>query len=662
MTNNVPNAFEIFPWNRNFETSIDDIDQQHKVLVNILNRLAWHFASDTSELTPDQILDELLSYAAFHFEYEETIWNKTLSEAAMAKSHRDSHQMFFAQVEELRNSREPQEEVLTRLFDFLTRWLAFHILESDRRMALTVELVQQGLEVSEAKNRVDAELSGSASVLVNALLEIYGKLSSSTIQLMREKMARLRAEDELSRIQHERLNQALEEQAREYQHHLETLAYTDALTGLWNRNGIVRRIREYLADDVRAENSAALVSIDLDNFKDLNDCLGEDAADRLLGLLSRRWLDAIPADACLARTGGDEFALLLPDASQAESRLEALRLTASQPFELDGVEVSAGFTAGVVLFPDGAVEDADSLLRQADNTLYRAKHEMRSGWLYLDAGERSQYRARQLLLEDIRRGLNQDEFRLYFQPKVNLRTGEVLGVEALIRWQHPREGLLPPSHFLPAIEHHTLNIQVGEWVLRNSLLQIQRWEQEGVRIDVSVNIAANHLQSDNFAGHLNKILSAFPGVDPVRLDLEILETAALGDLDKAVQTIADCRELGVTFSLDDFGTGYSSLSYLKRLPVDTLKIDREFVSGIEDDSENLSILQGVIGLSRVFGKQVVAEGVESVRQGEILLSLGCECAQGFAMSPPIEAPLIPAWINRWRTFPEWALTRVSENP
>ncbi len=177
MTNNVPNAFEIFPWNRNFETGIDDIDQQHKVLVNILNRLAWHFASDTSELTPDQILDELLTYAAFHFEYEEAIWNKTLSEAAMAKSHRESHQMFFAQVEELRNSREPQEEVLTRLFDFLTRWLAFHILESDRRMALTVELVQQGLEVSEAKNRVDAELSGSASVLVNALLEIYGKLS-----------------------------------------------------------------------------------------------------------------------------------------------------------------------------------------------------------------------------------------------------------------------------------------------------------------------------------------------------------------------------------------------------------------------------------------------------------------------------------------------------
>ncbi|RCW68375.1 diguanylate cyclase (GGDEF)-like protein/hemerythrin-like metal-binding protein [Marinobacter nauticus] len=662
MTNNVPSEFEIFPWNRNFETGIDDIDQQHKVLVNILNRLAWHFASDTSELTSDQILDELLSYAAFHFKFEEAIWNKALSEDEMARNHHDAHQMFFVQVEELRNSREPQEEVLTRLFDFLTRWLAFHILESDRRMALTVELVQQGLGLSEARNRVDSELSGSASVLVNALLEIYGKLSSSTIQLMREKMARLRAEDELSRIQHERLHQALEEQALEYQQHLETLAYTDALTGLWNRNGIVRRVREYLGEEVRPENSAALVSIDLDNFKDLNDCLGEDAADRLLGLLSRRWLDAIPADACLARTGGDEFALLLPDANHAESRLEALRLTARQPFELDGVEVSAGFTAGVVLFPDGAVEDADILLRQADNTLYRAKHEMRSGWLYLDAGERSQYRARQLLLEDIRRGLNQDEFRLYYQPKVNLRTGEVLGLEALIRWQHPRKGLLSPIHFLPAIEHHTLNIQVGEWVLRESLRQLQCWDEQGANLNVSVNIAANHLQSDNFTGSLSQILAGFPDVDPARLDLEILETAALGELDKAVKMINDCRQLGVTFSLDDFGTGYSSLSYLKRLPVNTLKVDREFVSGIEDNSENLSILQGVIGLSRVFGKQVVAEGVETVRQGEILLSLGCECAQGFAMSPPIEATRIPAWVTNWQTFPEWALTRASENP
>lgn len=657
-----PNVFEIFPWNRNFETGIREIDEQHKVLVDILNRLAWHFASDSSELTADNVLDELLAYAAFHFKFEEKIWAQTLGEELMARNHHDAHQMFFVQIQEMRKSGGSQEELLTKLFDFLTRWLAFHILESDRRMALTVKAVDEGLTIKEARSRVDSELSGSVSVLVNALLEIYGKLSANTLQLMREKMARLRAEDELHRLQNERLHKALEEQATEYHRHLEVLAYTDALTGLWSRNGIVRKIRDCVAQENRKENSAALVSIDLDHFIDLNECLGEDAADRLLGLLSRRWLDAIPVDACLARTGGDEFALLLPDAGQVESRLGALRLTAHQPFELGGVEVSVGFTAGVVLFPDPAFQDADILLRQANHTLYRAKHEMRGGWLYLDAGEQSEYRSHQLLLDEIRRGLNQDEFLLYFQPKVNLRTGEVFGVEALIRWQHPVRGLLSPGHFLPAIEHHSLNIQVGEWVLGEALRQIKCWDQQGVNLSVSVNIAANHLQSDNFAGTLRQILSDFPDVDPARLDLEILETAALGELDKAVQTITECRQLGVSFSLDDFGTGYSSLSYLKRLPVNTLKVDREFVSGAENEQENLSILQGVIGLSRVFGKQLIAEGVETIRQGEILLSLGCDCAQGFAMSPPIEATRIPAWIASWRTFPEWAVTRASENP
>ncbi|WP_228263735.1 putative bifunctional diguanylate cyclase/phosphodiesterase [Marinobacter shengliensis] len=646
-------AFEIFPWNRNFETGIQEIDEQHKVLVNILNRLAWHFASDSSELSADHVLDELLSYAAFHFQFEEKIWNKTLGEDGMARNHHDAHQMFFVQIHELRKSGEPHEDILTNLFDFLTRWLAFHILESDRRMALTAKMVEKGYALNEARDRVDSELSGSVSVLVNALLEIYGKLSSSTIQLMREKMARHRAEDDLQRIQNERLSQALEEQASEYQQHLETLAYNDALTGLWNRNGIIRRIRDCMAEAERADNPAALVSIDLDHFIDLNACLGEDAADRLLGLLARRWLDAIPADACLARTGGDEFALLLPDASQTESRLEALRLTARQPFELDGAEVSVTFTAGVVLFPDQAVQDADILLRQANNTLYRAKHEMHGGWLYLDAGEQNQYHARQLLLDDIRRGLSHEEFRLFYQPKVNLRTGEVLGVEALIRWQHAQKGLLSPIHFLPGIEHHALNVQVGEWVLRESLQQMQRWDKQGVELTVSVNVSAFQLQSGDFPERLKHILSEFPQIDPARLDLEILETAALGELDRAVQTINECRELGVRFSLDDFGTGYSSLSYLKRLPVDTLKVDREFVSGADGSRENLSILRGIVGLSGVFGKQIIAEGVETIKQGQILLSLGCQQAQGYAMSPPVEPDRLLEWIANWKTFPEW---------
>lgn len=196
--------FEIFPWNRNFETGIEEIDEQHKVLVDILNRLAWHFASDASRVTSDHVLDELLSYAAYHFKSEEKIWQEALGESDMARNHHDAHQMFFAQIQTLKQSHGTEEERLSQLFDYLTRWLAFHILESDRRMALTAKAVRSGQSLEEAREHVDSELSGSVSVLVNALLEIYAKLSSLTVQLLQEKLARHRAEVELDRLQRKR--------------------------------------------------------------------------------------------------------------------------------------------------------------------------------------------------------------------------------------------------------------------------------------------------------------------------------------------------------------------------------------------------------------------------------------------------------------------------
>ncbi|PSF07129.1 diguanylate phosphodiesterase [Marinobacter fuscus] len=653
-------VFEIFPWNRNFETGLEDIDEQHRVLVSILNRLAWHFASDASELSTEHILEELLAYAAYHFEYEETIWNEAMGGSDVARNHHDSHQMFFVRIQMFKQRDDPGEETLMELFDYLTRWLAFHILESDRRMALTVKALRDGLTMAEARERVDAELSGTISVLVNALLEIYGKLSALTIQLMREKMARHRAEEEVQRIQNERLNKALEQQASEYQKHLEALAYTDGLTGLWNRNGIIRAVNEWMDAEPRSDGSGVLIAIDLDNFALVNNLLGEDAADRLLGLLTRRWLDALPCDAVLARTGGDEFTVLLPDANQLESRLSALKLTANQRFDLDGHQVVLEFTAGIVLFPGPGAIAAETILRQAYHILYRAKQEAKGGWIYLDAYEQGQHHARQMVLAGIRRGLEDGEFRLYFQPKVNMHTGEVAGAEALIRWQHPEEGLLVPGRFLPQVEHHQLNIQLGEWVLQQALKQMSAWDKEGMVLNVGVNISAVHLQSDDFTSRLSMILSQYPQITPSRLDLEILETAALADLDKAVQVIKDCRALGVTFSLDDFGTGYSSLSYLQRLPVDTLKVDQSFVAGVEGNDENLLILKGVIGLSRAFGKTVIAEGVETVTQGQALLALGCEYAQGYAMSPPIPASQLPVWVSNWQPFPEWRELRPGD--
>lgn len=651
-------GFEIFPWSRHFETGLEDIDDQHRVLVNILNRLAWHFASGSPETDTAHLLDELLGYASYHFRYEEEVWSRTLGQSEMCRNHHDAHQLFFDRIQLLRQSEAPEEEVLAELFDYLTRWLAFHILESDRRMALTLKAVEAGAPLPQARDQVDTELSGPVSVMVTALLEIYGKLSASAIQLMHEKLARQRAEGELAHLQSERLRHALEEQAKDYQKQVAFLAYSDPLTGLLNRNGLIRAVRDMLERGFLAEDSAALVSIDLDNFHEINGRFGEETADRMLGLLARRWQDALPPDTALARIGGDEFALLMTDASHVESRLGALRLTCRQPFDLGDASVSTSFTAGIVCFPSReaglASQDADILLRQADHTLFRAKQEMKGGWLFLDVEERKRRISRQNLLSEIRAGLDQKQFRLFYQPKVNLRSGTVQYAEALIRWQHPEKGLLSPAYFLPPIEHHPLIIELGEWVLEEALSQMSAWDDEGLTLGISVNIAPIHLLSPDFVARLQSILDRHPGLAPDRLDLEILETAALGDLENAVRVIHDCCRLGVSFSLDDFGTGYSSLSYLKQLPVQTLKIDREFVSGADTKGENHLILKGIVGLARVFGRELVAEGVETVEHGELLLDLGCEWAQGYLISPPVAPDKLTQWLAHWKPFPQWA--------
>ncbi|GGE59317.1 hypothetical protein GCM10011533_09860 [Streptosporangium jomthongense] len=647
-------TFEIFPWNRNFETGIDEIDEQHKVLVEILNRLAWHFASSTSELDCGHILDELLSYAAYHFKAEEKIWKAALGEHQMVRNHHDGHQLFFVQIQIYRSSGEPAEKIMADLFNYLTRWLAFHILESDRRMALTIGAVERGLSPEEARKEVDGQLSGAVSVMVSALLEIYGKLSASTIQLMREKMARLRAEEELTRLQQEKLNSALEQQATDHEKQLRFLAYSDPVTGLMNRNGILREIRRVIRHKNLPTESAALISIDLDNFRAVNARFGEESADRLLGLLAKRWSDALTQGGQLARISGDEFVVLLPDCAKVDLQLKALRLTAEQPFILDGGSISIAFSAGVVRFPHSGADDADTLLRQADQTLFRAKQEQKGDWLYLDASEQRLSVERQQLLADIRAALADNQFRLVYQPKVCLCSGQVIGVEALIRWEHPEKGLLSPIHFLPALEHHPLVVDIGEWVIDQALRQMTRWDSEGLALNVAVNIAATHLQHPDFVARLAEALASYPHIDPQRLDLEILETAALGELDKAHSTIRDCERLGVTFSLDDFGTGYSSLSYLKQLPVKTLKIDQGFVRGALSNSDDISILRGIIGLSQAFDRKLVAEGVETMEHGELLIRLGCYDAQGYAIAKPMKPEKIATWKSQWRPYPEWS--------
>lgn len=651
--------FEIFPWNSNFDTGLDDIDDQHRVLVSIVNRLAWHFASVDSDIGSTNILDELLDYASYHFEYEEAVWQQNFGDSEETRNHHDAHQMFSEQIKRLCESSAPQDDVLTELFDYLSRWLVYHILESDRRLALTVSAMGAGMQLKEAKAKADSQLSGSTSLLVTSLLEVYGKLSASSIQLMREKMARQHAEDKLHRLQQGKLQKALETQAVDYQKQLEFLAYSDPLTGLWNRNGFVRCLRKLQEQKDTAGCDAALISLDLDNFREINRQFSEESGDRMLGVFAKRWLGILCAGASIARLAADEFAVFLPHANDTEMLLEAMQECCKEPLILNGKTATASFTAGIVLLSDTELrddaEDADALLRLANQTLIRAKQEAKGGWLFMNMEEKETHRFHQRLFAEIRMGLEQNQFQLVYQPKVNLGTGAVAGVEALIRWQHPEKGLLAPGHFLPAIEDHPLIVEIGEWVFFEALSQMRKWHQQGFTLAVGVNVAARHLQSPGFADWLKRTLASFPEIDPVRLDLEVLETAALSDIVKSVGIINECKSLGVTFSLDDFGTGYSSLSYLKKLPVQTLKIDREFVSGSGETVENLSILKGIFALAEAFNRKIVAEGVETVEQGEVLLGLGCDCAQGYAISRPLPPEKLLEWLAQWKPFPQWRI-------
>lgn len=257
----------------------------------------------------------------------------------------------------------------------------------------------------------------------------------------------------------------------------------------------------------------------------------------------------------------------------------------------------------------------------------------------------------------IKQALEKEEFIMFYQPKVNMQTGEVVGAEALIRWQHPDKGLLVPAAFLHVFEDQPLSIDLGEWVLTTVLTQIDSWRSEGLEMPVSVNIGAYQLQQKDFIQRLEKILSQFPNLKPKDLELEILETSALKDISEVSKIIKTCQRLGVDFALDDFGTGYSSLAYLKRLPAQILKIDQTFVRDMLEDKDDLAIIRGIIGLAKAFNRRVIAEGVETIAHGQKLLSLGCYMAQGYGIARPMAAQEILPWVETWRPDKKWLNTK-----
>ena len=446
---------------------------------------------------------------------------------------------------------------------------------------------------------------------------------------------------------------------KEHQQQLEHMAHYDALTGIPNRVLLADRLKQAIAQSRRHQRSLALVYLDIDGFKEVNDAHGHETGDLLLIAIAQRLRDTLREGDTLARLGGDEFVAVLTDLGnrgECEAILTRLLQSAATPIKIEQLTFQLSASLGVTLYPqDGS--DADTLLRHADQAMYQAKQAGKNRYYLFDPEEDRQTRTHHQSLDRIARAIEQDEFELYFQPKVNMRTGAVVGAEALIRWRHPERGLVAPGEFLPLIEGTELIAQVGDWVLKTALAQMATWQSSGLDIAVSVNIAAYHLQKNDFLPRLEEILAGHPEIQPERIELEVLESAALEGISQISHLIEGCQSLGVRFSLDDFGTGYSSLTYLRRLPASVLKIDQSFVRDMLWDSGDLAIVEGVIGLAAAFRRTVIAEGVETAEHGELLLRLGCDLAQGYGIARPMPAAGLPEWIATWRPDPVWSCSR-----
>ena len=444
---------------------------------------------------------------------------------------------------------------------------------------------------------------------------------------------------------------------KEHERQLEHIAHYDVLTTLPNRVLLADRLHQGMLQEDRRGQLLAVAYLDLDGFKAINDKYGHETGDQLLISLASRMKLTLREGDTLARMGGDEFVAVLLDLKNAENcipMLERMLVAAAEPLAIDEFTLQVSASLGVTFYPQSEDVDADQLLRQADQAMYQAKLAGKNRYHIFDADQDRSVRGHHESLEHIRHALVEREFVLYYQPKVNMRTGSVIGAEALIRWQHPERGLLPPSVFLPVIEDHPLAIEIGEWVIDSALMQMELWHAAGLNIPVSVNVGARQLQQDSFVERLREILANHPFVSPSDLTIEVLETSALEDISRVSQIIETCREIGVTFALDDFGTGYSSLTYLKRLSVTQLKIDQSFVRDMLDDPDDLAILDGVLSLATAFRRQVIAEGVETVDHGAMLLQLGCELAQGYGIARPMPAADLPGWAKSWRPDSSWS--------
>ncbi|GLS91426.1 hypothetical protein GCM10007916_24950 [Psychromonas marina] len=866
MKNNEIDVFEIFPWDKNFETNIELIDSQHKKLVSILNRLAGHLAHRSTPVVLNDIFDELADYATYHFKCEEEIWTGYFKEDAWYREHQKTHQSFLMQALAIKNQKDLSlDEIIYEIVSFLTQWLAYHILDSDKRMVLTINAIDAGQSIEGAKAHADQEMSGLMSVLVNTVLAMYNNISIRTLDLMREKSLRIQAEEALkesenallsSKEQWEFVSQESGETiwdwhvsttGIEFSQQTQLLNYivgTESLTnatitnedlaglqqslvahnegktssyrqryrllhhdgsyswilsrgkiinrdlngtpirmvgtrtdltkpilaniiynnsdqgmfiadvkkhiisvnpaftditgyktneiigqshhilssgevdfnlseamwqgvsenGQWagefwfkhkngNRfpillnvntvkmsngeisqyivlfsdisnikdaNDLIEKHENYdllttlpnrgffaelLTQDIKrlahSTSKIAVLFIDLDQFKEINETLGYLIGDQLLVQVAQRILKCVRKSDTVSRFGGDEFSVIISDVTENKEidYIAQQIITAFiNPFQINEEQVHISASIGITLFPDDATTVVD-LLKNADQAMYLSKSLGRNGYSYFTPYMQIAAQQKQALLRELRNVIVNDQLEVVYQPIVNFKTNKILKAEALVRWNHPERGVISPLDFIPLAEEYGLILEIGDWIFKQAAKQALIWQAKfGEVFKISINISPLQLlapqSSEMWLDYLQQI-----GLPCENVVLEITEGLMMETEQKIIAQLSFLRDAGIEISLDDFGTGYSSLSYIKDFDIDYIKIDQSFVLHMSAHSQESLLCEAMIDMAHKLGLVVVAEGIETVENKQLLFEMGCDYGQGFYFSKPLPVQL-----------------------
>jgi len=495
-----------------------------------------------------------------------------------------------------------------------------------------------------------AGLAGAAPACLFAYASgrrVARRLSTIAAELQRVQEGDYRAQvridvaDEIGIVAH-RVNRLVAAAAAREKRLMEN-ALVDPLTGLHNRILLTDRIRGAIATAQRAKGSFAVAVLDLDRFKIVNDTLGHSTGDRLLKEVARRLRETVRDSDTVARLGGDEFVLLMPGGPDAALEVSDRILQAmSRPLRVREQLIDIGLSIGIAMYPEHGQDDS-TLIRHADNAMYRAKHQRLGRYLF--EGDSRQLQPSHLsMLGEMRKALGESQFELNYQPQLSMRSGLIAGLEGLVRWRHPTRGVVPPNEFIPFAEQTGFMRELTQWVVAEGARFAAELERAGLDLRISVNVSAQDIEIESFCTNVGKMLAQHR-VEPRRLCLEITESGVLSETETALRNLKQISALGVGLSVDDFGTGYASLAQLQRLPVQELKIDRSFVSGLPGNRGNQSIVRATIDMAKQLGLSVVAEGVETVNELRMLATMGCDEVQGYFLSKPMPASEVMAWVE-----------------